>query len=82
MTTLLPKFLLMVVHMASDDVNRLGNSIELPLPSLLHISRPNVEPLSHWFEGLATQNSLLLHGQCLVKDLDLPGLGVFRLALP
>ena len=47
MTPLLLKFLLIVMHMSSDDVNRLGNSIELPLPSLHHISRPNVEPLSN-----------------------------------
>ena len=81
-TPLLPKSLLMVVHMASDDINRLGDSIELPLRSLRRISRPKVELLSHTFWGFVAQNFLLLHGQCLVKDLDLPGLGVFRLALP
>ena len=77
-TPLLPKSLLMVVHMASNDINRLGDSIELPLRSLCHISRPKVELLSHTFGGFVAQNFLLLHGQCLVKDLDLPGLGVFR----
>ena len=73
-TPLLPKFLLTVVHMLSDDINRLSNSIELPLRSLRHISRPKVELLSHTFWGFVAQNFLLLHGQCLVKDLDLPGL--------
>ncbi len=76
------KHLLVVVHMARDDVNRLGNCIECPLPSLLHHLRPNVKPLLHCLGVCVAQNIHIIHGQRLVEHLDLPSLRIGLLALP
>jgi hypothetical protein len=48
------KLLLVVVHMASNNVNVLGNCIKCPLPLLLHSLRPNVKHLLNCLGGGAS----------------------------
>jgi hypothetical protein len=76
------KLLLVVMHMASNDVNGLRNCIKCPIPLLLHSLRTNVKPPLHCSRGGIAQNILLHHGQCLIETLDLSGLWIGLLALP